>query len=393
MAERNAAAGSMAIGRQTSPTTPVTPTILTPYYKQNLITDLGLIEDKVIYGSKFEVLQQLQNSREHRGGVTVMAEPNTAMYWLDMILTLISTTTAGGLTTRTYVLSNGTDPNFYTIDVNLVSQVVRFFGVTASKIAEVWNNGEMQFDLDLSGLGSFAGREIASIAAQVITLKTDYDPAPTTGLVVGDLIAVKSVDGTRNISLTVSALTATTVTVTGTATGTAAGDMLVIRPNTTLVPDITTPFLWPLTNYNFGTTAAAALAGSQTRLEPGTTVEVIHGFQNEGGEKRSGGFDPASLIRTTGRYNFKTKQFFDNPDQMRIFHGIQKQAAVARHFSGSAPLVSELRLVMNHFKVNDLSRPTDFGETIYQEIGYGPQYDLTDGQGMSYVLINQKATL
>jgi hypothetical protein len=199
MAERNQAAGYMAIGRQTAPLTPVTPNILTPFYKQSLETMVNLIQDKPVYGNKFEIFQSLQGMRSHKGQITVMAEPYTAMYWLDQILTLVSTTGAGPSYTRTYQLSNTVDPAYYTYDLNLVSQVVRFFDVSASKLSMPFTNEEMQFDLTVSALGSYYAREIASIAGQVITLTTSYDPSPTTGLVVGDLMAAKSTDGTVNI--------------------------------------------------------------------------------------------------------------------------------------------------------------------------------------------------
>lgn len=389
MAERNAAAGYMAIGKQPAATTPVIPNVLTPYYKQSLETGLNLIADKPVYGNKFDVFQQLQGTRSHKGSLTVMAEPNTAGYWLDMLLTRVSTTGVGPYT-HTFQLSNTQDPNYYTVDVSLVSQVVRFFGIAASKMSWMWQNEELQFDMAASALGSFMAREIASISLQVLTLTTTYDPNPTTGLVVGDLIAIKSTDGTVNLNtLTISALTNTTVTVTGTITSAAAGNMLVLRPNNSLTPSLGTPFIWPLANYKWGATAAAALAGAQTRIEPGTSFDIAHNFESDNGQPRSGGFDPASLIRTTGMYNFKAKQYFDNADQWKQFMAINKQGATQQFFSGTS---AELRVILNHMKEQQLSPPTSFGQTVYQEITYGPQYDQTDGQALSVVLINNVAT-
>ena len=391
MAERNAAAGYLSIGQQTAPGTPVTPTILTPYYKQSLETNLNLIQDKPVYGSKFEIFQQLQSSRSHKGSLTVMAEPFTAMYWADMALTLLSTTGSAPSVVRTYGLSNTVDPKFYTVDINLVSQVVRFFGVAASKLAMPFVNEEMQFDLSVSALGSFYGREIASIASQVVTLSTTYDPAPTTGLVVGDLITIKSIDGVTNLNtLTISAVTPTTVTVVGTITSATAGMMLVLRPNTALTLSTQTPFLWPLTQYKYGATLSAAQSAAQTRLEVGTTLEIDHKFESDDGSKRSGGFDPASLIRTTGLYMFKTKQYFDNPDQLKVFNNMAKNACQIISTSGAT---ASLAVNLNHFKVNKDALPTTFGQTIYQELEYGPQYDQTDGVGFTLVVTNASASM
>jgi len=269
--------------------------------------------------------------------------------------------------------------------------VVRFFGVGASKLGMPFNNEEMQFDLSVSALGSYYGREIANIAGNVITLTTSYDPNPTTGLVVGDLMAAKSTDGTVNVNgLAITALTASTVTVSGTITGAAPGHFLVIRPNASLTLNTLTPFLWPLTQYKYGTTLAASASAAQTRLEPGTLIDIMHKFKSDNGEPRSGAFDPASLIRTTGMYDFKTKQYFDNPDQYKIFHAITKQAATIASTSGAT---NSLVANLNHFKIDKLGQPTQFGEVIYQDIQYGPQYDMPDGQGMSFVLTNGSVTM
>lgn len=392
MSERNQAAGYLAIGKQTAPNTPVVPTILTPFYKQSLATNPTLIEDKPVYGSKFEIFQQLQGTRSHKGGVTVMAEPFTAMYWLDQIMTLQSTSGSSPSVTRVYGFSNTTDPGFYTYDFNFVSQVVRFWGVGASKLAMPFSNEEMQFDLSVAGLGSFYGREVASIAGQVITFTTSYDPAPTTGLVVGDLVAVKSLDGTRNLNnLVIGSLTNTTVTVTGTITSAQAGDMFVLRPNPALTLLTQTPFLWPTTQYKYSTSnLASALSAAQTRLEMGTTFDITHKFESDDGSKRSGGYDPASLIRTTGMYDFKTKQYFDNADQFKIWHAVAKQAAAMQASSGPNGL---LQAGMNSFKIKKLGMPTSFGTTIYQDLEYGPQFDQVDGAGLTMTLVNGSATM
>ncbi len=391
MAERNQAAGYMAIAKQTTPTTPVTPSILVPFYKQSLETSINLIQDKPVYGGKFEIFQQLQGMRSHKGQITVMAEPYTAMYWMDMLLTLLSTTGSGPYV-RTYGLSTTTDPNFYTMDINLVSQCIRFYGVGASKLSMPFVNEEMQFDLSVSALGSYYAREIASVASQVITLTTTYDPVPTNGLVVGDKLSVKSTDGTVNVTgLVISSITNTTVTVTGTLTGVAAGQMLVLAPNTSLtLSSLLTPFLWPLTNYKFASTLSGAQAAAQTRLESGTTIDIEHKFESDDGSKRSGAFDPASLIRTTGLYAFKTKQYFDLPDQLKLWLAISKQGAQMLANSGAN---NSLAVNMNNIKLMKRGEATQFGQTIYQDEEYGPMYDTTDGAGMTVVVTNQSSTM
>src|SRR4051794_34211269 len=128
MAERNASVGYLAISKETTKGTAVTPAVFAPYYKQSLVTDFSLISDEPVYGNKFKRFQALQGIRSHGGSATVMAEPNSAAYFLDMISTKLSTSGSNPYT-HSFGASSTTDPNSYTVDVSLVSQVVRFMGV------------------------------------------------------------------------------------------------------------------------------------------------------------------------------------------------------------------------------------------------------------------------
>lgn len=384
MAERNAALGYLALGKETTKGTAVTPTTYLPYYDQNMVTDENVISDKPIFGNKFRTFQALEGHRTHKGTITAYGEPNTIGYWLDMLLTKTSTTGAGPYI-HVFGLSSTTDPNSYTMDISLVSQVVRFFGVQASKIDFNYQGDELQPKITVSALGSFYGAEIASIATTVLTLATTHDPSPTNGLVVGDLVAVKKVDGSLTTNFTIAALTATTVTLNATAAAFAAGDMLVLRPATpsfTLLP----LFIWPNNQFCFGSSASVALNATQTRLEPGSGIVLNHDFKSDDGENRSGAFDPASLIRMVGDANFKLTKYFDNPDDVKLWLSLAKNACVNRQYSSGTTY--ELRTTLNNLRLAKNPIQTKFDEVIYQQEEYITQYDTSDAQGMGVTLIN-----
>lgn len=384
MAERSAALGYAALGKESTKGTAVTPGVYVPYYDQNIATDPNVISDQPIAGNKYRTYQALQGQRSHKGTITVMAEPNTTGYWLDMLLTKISTTGSNPYT-HIFGLSATTDPNSYTLDVSLVSQVVRFFGVQASKMSPTFAGDEMQHQITLSALGSFYGAEIASVATNVLTLVTTHDPTPTAGLVASDLVAVKKVDGSLTTNFTVTSFTGTTVTLSATAAAFAAGDMLVLRaatPSYTLL----TPFLWPTAQFCFGATASAALSATQTRLDSGTQIDLLHDFADDGGSPRSGSYDPASLIRTVGDAKFKIKQYFDNPDQLKQWLATAKNACVMRAYASGTTY--ELRVTLNNLKIAKLPIQTKFGQVIFQEEEMVSQWDTSDSQGMLATLIN-----
>ena len=387
MSEQVASVGYIALKKQSSPLVAVTPDVYAPYYRQSMNTNINMIEDNPIYGTKFKDLLLLRGVRSHGGQVSVMAEPDTAGFWFDMLLTR-SGTSGSDPYTHTFGLSNTTNPNFYTMDISYGSQVVRFVGVGASKIAPAWKDDEMQFDIDLSAHSSFYGREIASVSTNTLTLKTDYDPTPTTGLVVNDLVRIKKADGSV-VDTTVSSLTSTTVTVASAGSGVADGDMLLLRPASPSI-SIKTPFLWPRTEFRFGADASTALSATQTRLEKGTEISVMHMFEDDKGALRSGGYDPAALVRTQGDLTFRIKKFFDTPDEIKEWNSITKKALVMRSFSETG---YELRITANSIapKTNDM--PTESGAVIYHEIDYGTAFNSSDGQGMDVKVINSESTI
>lgn len=392
MAEQASAKGYVALKVQTDATTPVTPDHYVPYYEQNMATDIGLIEDEPIYGIKQRVFQSLRGIRSHGGTVTTMAEPNTIAYFFDMLLTK-GTTTGADPYTHPFTLSS-TDPQYYTLDISYGSQVVRFTGVQAANWAPSFEDGKMQATWDLSALKSFYGREIASVSGAgpyTVTLTTDYDASPTDGLVVGDLISFKSPDGTTDVSATVASIVDGTQFTTATNPTLSAGDYVVLRAATPSFA-LLTPFLWGKTEFRFGATAAAALTATQTRLDEGTELSIEHAFEEPEGTKRSGSFDPASLVRTTGHGSFQIKKFFDEPEEIKHWNALSKKAVVMRSFSG-ANNEHELRVTFNDIRAMTDETASESGGVNYHEIEYSINYDQTDGQGMGVTVINGLANL
>ena len=392
--ERNAAAGYAAIGKQSAAGTPVTPSVFTPYYSQGIVTNINLMEDSPVYGNRFKRLQHLKGTRSHGGRISVMAEPETSGYWFDMLLDR-SATSGSDPYTHTFGLSTSSLPNPYTLDISLESQVARFWGVQASNITIGWEDEKMVFNIDLAGLGSFYGREVASVDTLAVTLKSDYDAEPTKGLVADDLIQFQLANGST-VNTTVTSVDSATVITVGAATGVAAGDMVVLRPATTSF-DNQRPFLWGLTQFFFDDTLAAAVtasatASNQTRLEPGTDLSLMWEFEDDAGSKRSGAFDPASLVRTVGDYTLTTRQFFDTADEIKRWNAVSKRAMVMRSYSGSSNQY-ELQVHLNNMNLKTLPPETESNSTIYSEQEFGGNYDTTDGVAMTAKVINSVATL
>lgn len=395
MAERLGNLGYFGLVKETVKGTALTPTDYIPLYDETISTNGNFVDQSPIFGNKFATYAMLQGQRSHKGDVTVLAEPNTTARLLDMLLTRTSTTGAGPYT-HTFALAPSPAPNSYTIDVSTGNTVARYFGVEASKISPAWNKNELQWKLSISALGSFQGRALAGTPTgagpYTVVLDTTYDPNPTTGLVVGDLIRFYKAPGTTIDATVATIVNGTTFTTAAVVTTMSAGDFVYLRPAT---PSFTllNSFLWAKTQFQFGATAAAALSAAQTRVEQGSNFAVMHSFESDDGAMRSGGFDPAALVRKTGDIDLGIKRFWDTPDDLVNFNALNKTAAVIRHFAGVTNQY-EMRVVYNHLKTDGMVVPDIKSNDIaYSDLKYHPVYDQTDAQGFNLVVVNGLATI
>jgi len=394
MAERIANKGYFALKVQATKPAAVTPNDYIPLYRENLTTNINLDEDNPIVGHKFLRHQVLQGQRSHKGEISVYAEPNTAAKLFDMVLTK-GAPSGGGPYTHPFTLSATTDPNAYTVDIAKGAMVFRYIGVEASEISPTFEENKMVLNLKVSALKSFSVRELSGTPTgtnpYTIVLKTDYDPSPTDGLVVGDIMTLFKADGSTVNFAVASIVDATSITTTTDVTSGAAADFITLRPAS---PSFTmkSPFLWSATEFRYGATAAAALSAAQTRHEKGSMWKILHPFESEDGAMRSGALDPAALVRLQGDAEFNSKLFFDTVDDLNRFNARTKRAVVIRHFSEGSTY--ELRITINNMKARAGGHPpVESGGIIYQELDWAPTYDSSDAQGVDVKVINNLATI
>ena len=392
MAEQLSNLGYIALKKQTNATTAIIPDDYLPAYSESITTFVNLDEDTAVVGHKAARHQLIQGQRHHMGDFTVLAEPNTTGRIMDMTFNKVSTTGAGPYT-HTFAL-NSTTPNSYTMDVAKGRFVHRFIGVQASKVSPSFDKNKMLLNVSVSALKSFLIREISSVTGSgpyTVNFTTGYDPSPTDGLVVGDLIRFYSVAGDSYIDATVASIPGVTSITTSTNVSTMiAGDLMGLRPATVTLTN-RQPFLWSKTQFQFGADATAALAASQVRVEQGSDWTLMHNFESNEGAKRSGGLDPAALVRTTGDAELKTKTFFETSQGLNRYQAVTKRASVIRHYSETTTY--ELRVTLNNLKIAEGNPHIDTGKIIYHEEQWKAQYDVTDAQMFNVVVINNLATI
>lgn len=390
--ERLGNVGYFAFIKQTDKNVPLTPTSYLPLYSESLSTNANFQSQDPIYGGKFGRFATLRGQRDHQGDLTVLAEPTSIAKLIDFLLTK-GTTTGANPYTHPYDFSGATNPNFACIDISTGNIVKRFWGIGFSSMSPDWSDNEMRLKLKASGLGSFQGQTIATIATITLTLSTKYDPVPNKGLVVGDLVRIykESTGATLDTTIATVNVDGITVTLGASAAAFAAGDVIHLRPATQTLSLLPT-FLWAKTKFSFGATAAAALAATHTPVEQGSTYEILHPFKDDGGEKRSGSFDPATLIRLLGDASLSVKKFFDTPEEIKKYNDMDKSALVIRHFAGDAN-EHEFRVTFHNLTTDTPVAQIASGEVNYATLALLPNYDATDGKAVSLTVINATSTI
>lgn len=392
--------GYMMLSKETAPGVAVAPAIAIPLYDESLNTDGGFQDLEPAFGTKFATYQTLPGTRSHKGSVTCLFEANTAAHLFNGLLTIGSSSNAGGVYTYPYTL--GSTTGSYTIDISMGGNIVkRFIGAQFSEISPSWNKNEAQAKVSISALGSLEAREITSMSGSgpfVITLNDPngvFDGNPTRGFVTGDLIRFYKVSSATSVAdCAITAITNTTITCTlstGSMTGIGSGDAVHLRPATPSFNNVQ-PFMWDKTRFCFGATATAALAASHTPVESGSTWTIKHNFADDNGADRSGSFDPASLDRTIGDIDLTIKKLFDTPEDVVAFKNMNKSACVVRMFAGPTNQY-ELRITYNALIMDTPVGNLKSGDLIYATEKYHTNMNFTDSQAFDVKVLNALTTV
>jgi len=399
MPERLFNVGYVGFAVEVTPGVALTPTDFGQAYDFGMTTNRNLEKLAPAAGNVFGTQNVVPGLRDHMGDTTLVFEPNTAEKLVAMMLTAGSRTGGGPYIQPFTLTSNNPSGSTYTIEVSDGNTAQRYFGCQVEKLTPAFSGNEVQIKPTISAVGSFQGREVASVAGTspyVITLLTDYDPAPATGIVIGDIMQAYEVSGGTTINFTVSAVTATSISTTTNVAALSSGDSVRLRA---LTPSFTmlSPILWSNTQFCFGADATAALAAAQTRVESGSTWEYSYPFKDNKGEHRSGGQDPATLLRKPADGTLTIKKYFDTPQDVINYNNLNKSACVVRHFvyttGEGGPTTYEFRITFHNLTTNDPTPKFKAGDINYSEIKYLAKQDTSDNAAVDIIVKSSNATL
>lgn len=397
MDEHHSNLGYMAVKKQSAKLTAVTPDTYLPIYSADIRTNPNFQGQNPIIGAKFGRRSTLRGQRGHTGSILVEGEPVTAGYIADMFATK-GTTTGSDPYTHPFTFSKSADPNYYTVDISYVTHVVRFVGFAVSSVAEEWEDNELRLNCGVSALKSIDALEVASDSVDTgvytIVFKTEKDSSPTTGLVVGDTMQIYDVSAGTYIDFVIDSIPdGTSVTCSEDISAVDAGDIVTIKPASSPSFSNLPAFEFANTEYRFGATAAAALTATHTPLHSDTSLSLTHEFEDAEGSKFSGSHDPIALPRMQPMYEFTSKIYFDDPQDLQRYISMDKRACVVRHFSYSGSNTYELRITLNNMTQGNPVPNLAAEEFLYSEIENMGNYDSSDGQGASLTVLNDVATI
>ena len=391
MSEQIANLSYLAVKKESTKGTAVTPTTYLPFFTEALEMDAKLNDIAPIMGLKAARYDSIKGQREIKGTIAFLGDPNTAGYVLDMLLTQGSATGGSDPYTHPFTLSKTTNPKSYTIDILKGQVVFRYFGVEAENVSLDFTNNYLKLTATVSALGLLSSRTVASVGSGTILFTTDSDANATNGFVASDTIRVFLANGSVLDTTVTSVDNATQLTV-GSNSGVAAGDIVCLRgatPSFTLTGDY---FQFAKTEFRISDTAANALTAAHTPVEIGAKLQIMHKFSKPGVEHRSGSYNPTSLVRLAGDIDLSTKVFFDTPTQEARFFDTSTRAIVMRCFAGSTNQ-HELRVTMNKMVIAGKPVKVDMGNLLYDDIKWTIDYNSSDSQMFDVKVLNAIATI
>ena len=145
-----------------------------------------------------------------------------------------------------------------------------------------------------------------------------------------------------------------------------------------------------LKRFDFGLNFGAGLDLGKILLKfnYGLGLAKINSTQSDNGADRSGGFDPAALVRTTGDAMLTIKKFFDTPDDVIAFNSLSKSSCVVRHYVYDSGKTYEFRITFNNLITDDAAPQVKADSVNYATLKYHINYDDDDAQAWSVTVIN-----
>jgi len=133
------------------------------------------------------------------------------------------------------------------------------------------------------------------------------------------------------------------------------------------------------------------MSATEVLVEQGSTHEILHPFEEDGGSKRSGSADPAALPYLAGDANLTVKKFFDTQEEVQDWTDLTKGAFVIRHYSGGTNQYEE-RVAFYALTTDTPTANIKPGAINYATLTYLPS-TASDGNDVRVTIIHSMSSI
>lgn len=371
----------------------VIPTEFTPLVSESIKTNQNLIADRRFKGLDWKANDLLKGNRMHEGDISLMADADALAHFFNMFL-LKGSTSGDATDGYTHPFTVG-DADSYTIEIQKGIYAQRYFGVKANELRLEFNEGLLQLRAGVRAMGQFSVAKLGialSTSVTTLVLGDEYDIAPNTGLVVGDVIVI----GTDELTLTSVNADGVTVGFTSTALSYSIGEPIYLKAQTPSYSGLQDPLCFGnmLVGIGVDESASTTAAGSKATATPIHDVAIV--LRNNLLETpRSGSIDPVTLIPQTKEGEIQLKQLLENEDERGDFLAKTKQALTmiikGKHINPDFSTRELVTLKFHNVKMREHENPLNIGEYIMDEKTYEVLYDDSDAKAMTVDIINNTA--
>lgn len=381
----------LAIKEEVTAGTAVIPNFSIPLVKEDVKTILNHKADDRMKGINWKSNDLIRGFRTHEGSITVLADPDTLGYFLNMGMTLGSETGTADGYTHPFTVGAG---KTYTIEIKKGLYCQRYVGVTLDELTLDFSDGNLQITAKIMAMGQFSvstlGVALTGAGMTAATFDDNYDINPTYGLVVADIVNINGTD------VTIATVTATGITFSSTSVTASIGDTIYLKPQTVSLATLQDPFYFGNVFAGFGVdaTAAATAASARSTATPIYDLKVTI-KKNLFAQNGSNRFDPVQIIPRANEAQVELKRLFETAAQRQKFMERTKQALVlvfnGKFIKADFTTQEKCTITFNNIKLLDNPNAISVGELIVDDQSFEVLYDNTNAAAMSVSLINRTA--
>lgn len=383
----------LAIKPQAAPGTVVIPTIHVPLESEGIKINNNFAADRRMKGMQWKSDEILAGARSIGGPISIWADPDTLGHILNMVMAKGSTTgdAANGYT---HPFSPG-EGKSYVIEIPRGSYAQRFWGCRGDNLKLEFQDQKLKASLDLKAIGQFSSAQLAvaltgaGITAAVFS--TAFDPRPTDGLVVGDVVIIGGVE------ITITGITdERTIAFASTTVTASVGDDVYLKAQTVSLSTLSQPFYLRSTLVGVGTDSSTADTNAASRSLASECYDIVVNIKNNMLETpASGSFGASSILNRTKEAMLSLSRLFEDPaEHTKWLHRIKQAVTIIAtgDFIKTDFTTSELFTLKFHkLKAMTNDQDLNMGEYIFDKQEFEALYDSGDAESIEIEVVNKTA--